>query len=447
MLQLVRYSKSSKPCIVIIDEIDALKQYKGDKTNQDASPANTLCNLLDDAEDHPNIVFIATTNKLKQLPEDLKSRFGSIITLPLPDECARERIIRYHLEQLEKTGIHVEIDDKTIKSLAAKTKDFSARDLKAMIIKGKISARNIRSNSLEKAADRIISKDVWQAFKEQKPLIAAGWHVKERIKELFDNHGVALTTFAVSTALTVLGIIISERRSVQSMDQSKKQFNEQIERQKEEKRKAKRDKLIKEYIEQEKLLEGHKLSVTREQYLKDPKVVDDYYYDALHIIMTLSILKSKLAKNIAEPESKDRKFFKLRAHFFKQDLEQLEKKGKHDFYVEKYCKDEEGKKLLEEFHKSIRTTFGVDEQGVQAFIDNMFNCATYKKIDEHLILAKSNKAAAEVNEANQRSQAAAREREESDTWRSRIKNFVGAVAAGVATSGLIKWLGWNKTAA
>jgi SpoVK/Ycf46/Vps4 family AAA+-type ATPase len=55
----------NQPCIVIIDEIDALKQYKGDKANQDASPANTLCNLLDDAEDYPNIVFIATTNKLR----------------------------------------------------------------------------------------------------------------------------------------------------------------------------------------------------------------------------------------------------------------------------------------------------------------------------------------------------------------------------------------------
>ena len=174
-----------------------------------------------------------------------------------------KRIIRYHLEQLKKTGIHVEIDDKTIKSLAAKTKGFSARDLKAMITKGKISARNIRSNGLEKVADTIISKDVWQAYKEQKPLIAAGWHVKERIKELFDNHGVALSTFAVSTALTVLGIIISERRSVQSMDQSKKQFNEQIERQKEEKRKVKRDKLVKDILAQEKLLEDPKLAVIK----------------------------------------------------------------------------------------------------------------------------------------------------------------------------------------
>ena len=154
-----------EPCIVIIDEIDALKQYKGDKDNQDASPANTLCNLLDDAEDHPNIVFIATTNKLKQLPEDLKSRFGSIITLPLPDKPARERIICYHLEQLKKSGIDIELDEATIKLLAEKTAGFSARELKAMIIKCKTFMRSVG------AGTSITHKQVWQAYKDEKPLI------------------------------------------------------------------------------------------------------------------------------------------------------------------------------------------------------------------------------------------------------------------------------------
>ena len=56
----------------------------------------------------------------------------------------------------------------------------------------------------------------------------------------------------------------------------------------------------------------------------------------------------------------------------------------------------------------------------------------YPKIEEQLALARSNETDAEVNEGNEKSQAAAREREEADTWGSRIKNFVGTVTAIVA---------------
>lgn len=135
-----------------------------------------------------------------------------------------------------------EPDDKTMKRLIKKTVGFSARDLKTMVIKGKMSAHKSNSNGSGRASNTIISDHIWHAYNEQKSLIASGWHVKERIKELFDNHGVALGTCTVSTVLTMVGIMVNERRTAQSMAKSDEQFAYQ----KNEKRKAKRDKLLKE---------------------------------------------------------------------------------------------------------------------------------------------------------------------------------------------------------
>jgi len=421
----------NEPCVVIIDEIDALKQYKGDKTNQDASPANTLCNLLDDAEDYPNIVFIATTNKLKQLPEDLKSRFGSIITLPLPDECARERIIRYHLEQFKKTGIHVEIDDKTIKSLAAKTKGFSARDLKAMVIKCKTFMRSVGVGM------SVTHKQVWQAYKDEKLLIGSSWRIKERLKELTDNHGVALSTFALSTMLTIIGIILSERRSVQSMGQSQKQYSEQHEDQKKNRKKENCAKLIKEILAQDKLIQ-------------DPKIQANWY-EFNHGIFMLRVLKGKLARRVVPSGSKEECYFKQVGTFWKKILVYFEKIDKHNLNkkaVEKFNHD--WGQDRDNFEKMMCSEFKINANEFEQFSNNTHGKYD-PKLTEMITLARSNEAAAEVNEGNEKSQTAAREREEADTWGSRIKNLlgtvVGAVAGGVATNKILIWLGWVVCAA
>jgi MoxR-like ATPase len=276
--------EQKEPCVVIIDEIDALKQYKGDKANQDASPANTLCNLLDDAEDHPHVIFIATTNKLKQIPEDLKSRFGTIVTLPLPDKESRERIIRYHLHELKKADITVDLDEDAIKQLASKTEGFSAREIKAMILKGKIKAR--------KVGDLLQEQQILEAYKAEKPLIGTAWHIKEKLIEFTKEHGVAIATCAVTSGLTILGIILNERRNAEINEYRNKQDS-----------KVKKERLIREILLQ--------YDYSNSYYPRsDP-------YSAGYVRFMIRYLKSKLAKHMAPAGSKDKAYLKEMYEMYK----------------------------------------------------------------------------------------------------------------------------------
>ena len=397
----------NEPCIVIIDEIDALKQYKGDRNNQDASPANTLCNLLDDAEDHPNIVFIATTNKLKQLPEDLKSRFSAIITLQLPDKIARERIILYHLDQLKKSYPAIEIDEATIKLLAAKTAGFSARELKAMVIKCKTYMRNVDVET------SITPKQIWQAYEDEKPLIGSGYHIKVRLKELADNHGVALSTFAISTMLGIIGISLSEHRSAQGMRQSHQQYSEQLEIQRMNRKKEKCTKLIKEIIAHEKLLQ-------------DPKI-NGNSYELNHAVITLRILRFKLLQRVAAPGSKDEYYFKELIKSEKKVLTQIEKIKNHDLN-QKSVKElnDELAQLYDNFVKKICSDFQIKSAELEQYCQSL-NEKYDPEITAMIALERSTENATEINTDNERSKAAERERKES-LW-DRLK--VGAFCAGV----------------
>lgn len=405
-----------EPCIVIIDEIDALKQYKGDKNNQDSSPANTLCNLLDDAEDYPNIVFIATTNKLKQVPEDLKSRFSSIITLPLPDKAARERIIHYHLEQLKKSCFDVDIDEAAIKLLAKKTAGFSARELKTMIIKSKTFMLNAGART------NITQKELWQAYKDEKLLIGSGWNIKGQLKELVDNHGIALSTFAISTMLTIAGIVLSERRSVQSMEQSQKQYGEQRVDQRENLKKEKCAKLIKEILAQDMLIQ-------------DPKVQADWY-DFNHVALTLRILKGKLARKIVPSGSKEEFYFKKVSKFWKQTLVCFEKIDKHNVNekaVEKFNHD--WFQDQDNFEKMMCSEFKINAKELEQFCNNTHG--TYDpKLVTMITLARSNENALMANAGNEKSQVAARDREES--WWDRLTLGTILTGIGAVASSFVK---------
>ncbi len=154
---------------------------------------------------------------------------------------------------------------------------------------------------------------------------------------------------------------------------------------------------------------------------------------------------------VAAHGSEEEKFFKQCSKYNKQVLAGLEKLDKDKFNNETMI-EIFNKESLVKWKQIMCPTIGINEQKVDALDQlNVYYRSMSKKVNpkiqEQLALARSNETAAEVNEANQKSQAAARERKEADTWGSRIKNIVGTVVATVAASGLIKWLGWGASAA
>jgi SpoVK/Ycf46/Vps4 family AAA+-type ATPase len=428
--------EQKEPCVVIIDEIDALKQYKGDKANQDASPANTLCNLLDDAEDHPHVIFIATTNKLKQIPEDLKSRFGTVVTLPLPDKAARERIIQYHLKELENVDINVALNDDIIEQLASKTEGFSAREIKAMILKGKIKAR--------RAGDVLHEQEIWDAYKAEKPLIGSSWHIKDKLIEFTKEHGVGIALSLAGTAVAIVGIVLSEHRCTES-----KEHQEQLELE------QRRDRLLGSILGQRKMMKDYEIKKDR--------------CELLCCLYTERYYKTKLAKTYVDKKSKEAIYLQAKSRFLVQQVEALHEA--HDdcaaiakenegyvneawkalpwyegwcigsYYYESaalYSKTtelvkEELKKQDAELQKKqadyvcrrLAAKLSMNDQELEEFevhVGDKYEA----KIDKKVVLTERSQFACEFNDANAKSVASARERSESRLDR------LGMAAAGAS---------------
>ncbi|HML19283.1 MAG TPA: AAA family ATPase, partial [Candidatus Dependentiae bacterium] len=380
-----------EPCVVIIDEIDALKQYKGDKTNQDASPANTLCNLLDDAEDHPNIVFIATTNKIKHLPEDLKSRFNSVITLPLPNKKARERIIRYHILQCIEKGIEIDLDEKMIKSLVVKTDGFSARDLKAMVQKAKIVSR--ADSGGFRHACKINSTHMLKAYKQQKPYIAGGWHLTERGKELVEQHGVALSTFAISSSLSLVGIALTERRSAQSMEKT----NEQIDYQKKRDKKSKLNALINQFVLQERVsleyMVPKMIAHTIDDRDNKRKTVRKVDYEETLLVLNYRLLHAQLAKSLMAKGSKEREALKCLLRYRKKMVlsfkSEYSSKWRNLNYDDLYGKVFIDDAFYKDFCDELCKVCGIPQDQVEEYYKQLI-ALSKKKIEKATIIASNN---------------------------------------------------------
>jgi len=189
--------ESNEPHVIVIDEMDALKQTHGNKENVDSCAAGTLCSLVDDCEDNPRLVFIGTTNKLKQIPDDLKSRF-TVIDVPLPDVKKRETILWYYFLNQRSISLDYECDSAYITSLAKLTKGFSARELKLVVTRARTIARKRDSS------DIVLTKaDFYQAYKIVKAHIASKKDQWDSItKEFLKNNWYQV----ISAACSIIGL-------------------------------------------------------------------------------------------------------------------------------------------------------------------------------------------------------------------------------------------------
>lgn len=115
------------PSVVYFDEIDALSvQRSGDETGAERRVLSSLLTELDglaNKSDDRYILTIAATNLPWLLDKAILSRFERKIFVPLPDEKARESILRIHLE---RRGVDLDV---SYQELAAMTEGYSGREL------------------------------------------------------------------------------------------------------------------------------------------------------------------------------------------------------------------------------------------------------------------------------------------------------------------------------
>jgi len=136
-------ARENKPCIIFIDEIDAVGRQRGAGINmandEREQTLNQLLYEMDGFNNNDDIIVMAATNRKDILDQALlrPGRFDRIIRVPLPDKDSREKILDYYLENknIEKTF--------DVPSIAELTDGFSGAQLKNLLNEAAIlSAKN-----------------------------------------------------------------------------------------------------------------------------------------------------------------------------------------------------------------------------------------------------------------------------------------------------------------
>lgn len=152
--ELYKKARKESPCIVFIDEIDAVASQRGrDENSERDQTINALLAELDGFKGSENIITICATNRLDMLDSAFKraGRFDLKLAVGLPDKKGRERILGIHSKD-KKLG-----EDIDLKVIASKTVGFSGAELEALLNEAALVA-------VGKDRNCITSKDIDDAF-------------------------------------------------------------------------------------------------------------------------------------------------------------------------------------------------------------------------------------------------------------------------------------------
>ncbi|NNF51559.1 MAG: ATP-dependent zinc metalloprotease FtsH [Gammaproteobacteria bacterium] len=154
-------AKKHAPCIIFIDEIDAVGRHRGaglggghDEREQ---TLNQLLVEMDGFEGNEGVIVIAATNRPDVLDPALlrPGRFDRQVVVPLPDVRGREKILKVHMRK-------VPIDDDVNPSIIARgSPGFSGADLanlvnEAALFAARANKRVVTMHEFEKAKDKIM---------------------------------------------------------------------------------------------------------------------------------------------------------------------------------------------------------------------------------------------------------------------------------------------------
>lgn len=158
---MFKTAQKSAPCIIFIDEIDAVGRQRGagmgGGNDEREQTLNQLLVEMDGMTDNAGIVVIAATNRPDVLdPALLRSgRFNRRVTVSLPDIKGREAILQVHARNKKLAN------DVSLANLAKRTPGFSGADLANVLNEGAILAvrkneSKVTMTDLDEAIDRVM---------------------------------------------------------------------------------------------------------------------------------------------------------------------------------------------------------------------------------------------------------------------------------------------------
>lgn len=146
--KLFEKAKKVSPCIIFIDEIDAIGSRRASSNGADTENNQTLNQLLvemDGFDSDQSIIVIAATNRPEMLDEALlrPGRFDRTITIALPDLRGREEILKIHSKNKKLSK------DVNLKSIAGDTAGFTGAELENILNEAAIIATNKKHKAIE----------------------------------------------------------------------------------------------------------------------------------------------------------------------------------------------------------------------------------------------------------------------------------------------------------
>lgn len=161
--ELFRKAKAAAPCIVFVDEIDAIAQARspgpsaGGGADERNQTINALLSEMDGFAGNTGVIVLAATNRAEVLdPAVVRAgRFDRTVHVALPDVRGREAILRVHAHE---KPIDADVD---VSDLARRTPGFSGADLEALaneaaMVAAREGASTVAGRHFEQAMDRVV---------------------------------------------------------------------------------------------------------------------------------------------------------------------------------------------------------------------------------------------------------------------------------------------------
>ena len=204
---MFKQAKHNAPCLIFIDEIDAVGRQRGTGLggghDEREQTLNQLLTEMDGFGANEGIIIIAATNRADVLDPALlrPGRFDRQVTVDVPDIREREEILKVHAKN------KVLAPDVTLSHLAKRTPGFSGADLENLLNEAALLAvrrdkNAITMNEVDEATDRVMmgpAKKSRTYTKEEKEMVA------------YHEAGHAVLGIKLSDALDVQKITIIKR--------------------------------------------------------------------------------------------------------------------------------------------------------------------------------------------------------------------------------------------
>ncbi|SDF44950.1 membrane protease FtsH catalytic subunit [Limimonas halophila] len=158
---MFQQAKKNAPCIVFIDELDALGRKRGaglgGGNDEREQTLNQLLAEMDGFEKNEGVILVSATNRPDVLDPALMrpGRFDRQVVVPNPDVAGREKILKVHAKNVPMAP------DVDLRTLARGTPGFSGADLanlvnEACLIAARATKRMVTMRDLEMAKDKVL---------------------------------------------------------------------------------------------------------------------------------------------------------------------------------------------------------------------------------------------------------------------------------------------------